>query len=134
MIMKKSKSALNKRYQSVFRFVVWSALSVMISSCYYDVIVSETLDDAEEISFSSDIMPVLKASCTSCHDGKIALPDLQQNQAYNALIDGNYLSYTDGEESSLISKIRSGHPYDGALTETEIQKLVLWMEAGAKNN
>ena len=103
-------------------------------SCYYDVIINEEETETEAKSFSSYVLPVFRSSCVSCHDGIITLPDLTDANAYQSLTLGNYLSVTDPEKSVLILKIRSGHPYQDALAEGEIQQLISWIKEGAKEN
>lgn len=106
----------------------------VLQSCYYDVVITEDETGTTVKSFSSEVLPVFRSSCVSCHDGTITLPDLRDDQAYKSLTLGNYLSVSDPEKSTLITKIRSGHPYQGALTEGEIQRLISWMKEGAKEN
>lgn len=103
-------------------------------SCYYDVVITEEETATLIKSFSGDVLPVFRSSCVSCHDGTITYPDLRDANAYKSLTLGNYLSVSDPENSKLITKIRSGHPYQGALTEGEIQRLIGWMKEGAKEN
>lgn len=102
--------------------------------CYYDVVITEPDDTTIAKSFSNDVLPVFSSSCVSCHDGTITLPDLRGSNAYKSLTLGNYLSISDPEKSVLITKIRSGHPYQGALAEGEIQRLIGWIAEGAKEN
>lgn len=102
--------------------------------CYYDVVITEEEDETEVKSFSNDVLPVFRSSCVSCHNGTITLPDLRDDNAYQSLISGNYLSVSEPEKSALIAKIRSGHPYGEALTEGEIQRLIGWIGEGAKKN
>ena len=103
-------------------------------SCYYDVVINEEETATSVKSFSSDVLPLFRSSCVSCHDGTITLPDLRDANAYKSLTLGNYLLVSDPEKSSLIAKIRSGHPYQGALTEGEIQRLISWIKEGLKEN
>ncbi|MGV8091204.1 MAG: hypothetical protein AB2L24_04990 [Mangrovibacterium sp.] len=106
----------------------------LFQACYFDVVINETPDTSEAVSFSKDLVPVFRASCVSCHDGQTAQPDFSSSVLYTSLSTGNYLSVTDPENSTLITKIRSDHPYAGAVTEIEIQKLIRWMKEGAANN
>jgi len=103
-------------------------------SCYYDVVINEEETGTVTKSFIGDVLPVFRSSCISCHDGTITLPDLRDAYAYKSLTMGNYLSVPDPEKSTLIIKIRSGHPYQGALAEGEIQRLIGWIGEGAKEN
>lgn len=106
----------------------------VFQGCYYDVVINEEETGAVVKSFSSDVLPVFRSSCVSCHDGTITMPDLRDANAYKSLTLGNYLSVTDPEKSTLIIKVRSGHPYQGALAEGEIQRLIGWIDEGAKEN
>lgn len=103
-------------------------------SCYYDVVINEEETAASVKSFSSDVLPVFRSSCVSCHDGTTTLPDLRDANAFKSLTLGNYLTGSEPEKSPLITKIRSRHPYQGALTEGEILRLTSWMKEGAKEN
>lgn len=106
----------------------------VFQGCYYDVVINEEETGAVAKSFSNDVLPVFHSSCVSCHDGTITMPDLRDANAYKSLTLGNYLSVIDPEKSTLIIKIRSGHPYQGALAEGEIQRLIAWIGEGAKEN
>lgn len=107
---------------------------LLTSGCYYDIIIEEEIEVGNEISFSSDILPVFQTTCISCHDGVTAYPDLTENNAYSSLSTGNYISTTAPAESILMTKINSGHPYENALTNSEVEKIILWMEKGAPDN
>jgi hypothetical protein len=127
--MKVQKTINNERGKRLF-FLILLALQ----SCYYDVVITEEETGITAKSFSSEVLPVFRSSCVSCHDGTITLPDLRDANAYKSLTQGNYLSVSDPEKSPLITKIRSEHPFQGALTEGEILRLISWMKGGAKEN
>ncbi len=118
--------------------ISWGILLVLIAfsfnACYFDVVIAEELNEVEEISFSKNIVPVFQASCTSCHNGQVTSPDFTRTSAYAELINGNYISITNPETSTLITKIQSGHPYTGSVTDTEINRIVQWIKNGALNN
>jgi len=127
--MKAQKMINNQLFRPLFLLILLG-----LQSCYYDVVITEEETGTTIKSFSSDVLPVFRSSCVSCHDGTITLPDLRDANAYKSLTLGNYVSVFDPEKSKLIAKIRSGHPYHGALTEGEIQRLTSWMKEGAKEN
>lgn len=106
----------------------------VFQGCYYDVVINVEETGAVAKSFSNDVLPVFRSSCVSCHNGTITLPDLRDANAYKSLTLGNYLSVSNPEKSTLIIKVRSGHPYLGALAEGEIQRLIDWIGEGAKEN
>jgi hypothetical protein len=106
----------------------------LFQSCYYDVVIEAEETTTQTPGFSGNVMPILKSTCATCHDGTATLPDLRDANAYKSIIQGNYVSVSDPENSALIQKIRSGHPYANALTESEIQRIVGWIKEGAPNN
>lgn len=120
--------------QKIINKLLFILIILGFQSCYYDVVIEEEETATSVRRFSSDVLPVFRSSCVSCHDGTITLPDLRDANAYKSLTLGNYLSVSDPEKSPLIAKIRSGHPYQGALTEGEILRLTGWIDEGAKEN
>lgn len=120
--------------QKIINTLLFILIILGFQSCYYDLVINEEGDATSTKSFSGDVLPVFRSSCVSCHDGTITLPDLRDDKAYQSLISGNYLLVSYPDKSALISKIRSGHPYEGALTEGEIQRLIGWIGEGAKEN
>lgn len=106
----------------------------LLQSCYYDVVIEAEETTTQTPSFSGNVLPILISTCATCHDGAATLPDLRDANAYKSIIQGNYISVSDTENSPLIQKIRSGHPYANALTESEIQRIVGWIKEGAPNN
>lgn len=120
--------------QQLVRLLLLFLISSGEQGCYYDVVINQEETTSLVKSFSNDVLPVFRSSCISCHDGTIALPDLRNENAYKSLTFGNYLSVSDPDNSPLIVKIRSGHPFQSALTEGEIQRLINWMKEGAKEN
>ena len=120
--------------QKIINKLLFITIILGFQGCYYDVVINEEETGTVAKSFSSDVLPVFRSSCVSCHDGTITLPDLRDANAYKSLTLGNYLSVSDPEKSTLIIKIRSGHPYQGALAEGEILRLIGWIGEGAKEN
>ncbi|MFT3737753.1 MAG: hypothetical protein QM786_03265 [Breznakibacter sp.] len=122
--------AYTRRIRTV---ALWSFMSMACHGCYFDVI-EENVDEIGSVSFSTDLEPIFENSCTVCHDGKTTTPNLMAGYAYQALINGNYVSTESPESSRLIVKLNQGHPYQGALTAKEIQTIVQWMKEGCQNN
>lgn len=126
----KAQKTINKRLGKLLILMI----ILGFQSCYYDVVITEEETVSTDESFSSDVLLIFRSSCVSCHDGTITLPDLRDANAYKSLTFGNYVSVSDPEKSVLIQKIRSGHPFQGALPEGEIQRLIRWIGEGAKEN
>lgn len=112
-------------------------LAIIMSSCTYNWILEEevidpTDPDAEEVSFSSDIVPIFESKCTACHNGN-QVPDLTPENAYSSLNSSRYVNTSSPEESLIYTK---PHPDGNHIQYSEAQAaLVLtWITQGAKNN
>lgn len=107
------------------------------TGCYYDNILAIGGID-REVSFSADVIPVFNASCnlSGCHSGGIN-PDLRPANAYNPLINGNYVDIANPTESTLYKHLigtLSLMPPEGKLPNDQISLILGWMEQGAINN
>ncbi len=91
------------------------------------------------VSFSKNIMPILQASCISCHGGERTSRGLDM-KTYASLMQGsqNGAMVVPGNSgnSMLIQSVQSGKmPKRGAmLPPAQIQLLIDWVNSGAKNN
>jgi hypothetical protein len=94
----------------------------------------ETEAPASEVSFAADILPLLEAECASCH-GETALGGLKATD-YSSLAGGGQSGpvFVPGspDESLLVVKMRGEHPT--VLTGADLQMLIDWITAGAKDN
>ncbi|MCF8261132.1 MAG: hypothetical protein K9J12_10185 [Melioribacteraceae bacterium] len=103
----------------------------------------------ENVSFSNDIKPILDENCTICHNSE----DDQKNlnfESYESLMNSRYLNRNqaliipgDSEVSRIYlvthsnkSAIRMPPESFGfdKLSESQIQKIKVWIDEGAKNN
>jgi formate dehydrogenase subunit gamma len=86
------------------------------------------------ITFEQDILPLLTAKCGSCH-GAGALGGLNVTD-YAALSKGGASgpAFVAGspDQSLIVTKMKGSHP--AVLQGADLQKLVDWIAAGAKNN
>lgn len=109
--------------------------------------------NAEEVSLSKDVMPLLARSCTGCHQregGKrkaVEHGPYLENKEDVLNIVGSMIVPGKPESSYLLmtmSKPKPGQPRYNvmppqrskapALTEKELQKISEWIKAGAKDN
>ncbi len=127
---------ITKRNRSKHSYccIILMLASCLLSGCYFDVIIEEEVEANTIISFSEDINPVFKSSCVSCHDGIISYPNLTSANAYESLLSGNFINTDNAENSTLIQKLNDNHPFDGSVTNTELQKIILWINQGALDN
>ena len=111
-------------------------------SCYYDQEVEEVIPDIpidEPISFQDDIQPLFMISgrdCTTCHNGSIANPDLQEGNAYDAIVPDLVVA-GDAESSAFFTGLPGNdHPVEAGfrLTVDEIALIRSWIDRGAENN
>ena len=109
-----------------------------LAGCEYDEILPPPPPD--QVSFSVDIVPIFNQSCNiaGCHSGTAGfVPDLTSANAYNSLIEGNYID-TITPDNSLLYRWMTGKegvsmPPDG--TNSFYNATVLkWIEQGALEN
>lgn len=114
---------------------------LLLTSCYFDneedlfQYVDQAGGGSCEVmtaEFTADIVPLLTAYCTRCHqdrrtDGNVNL------EGYDRVIpyanDGSLLGSTKHEAG-----FAAMPPSGGLIPACDIQKLTVWIEAGAPNN
>lgn len=110
---------------------------LILSGCYKDVYYPD-FDPNAPISFNADVLPIFTKSCSmsGCHDDLPAhKPSLTVSKAYSALSSGGYINKVVPELSKIYSVVKSGEmPPSGALTSTDVQKILYWIKNGAPNN
>jgi len=117
-------------------------LAGMLSGCYktVTVLIDNSPAVTKTVSFSKDIVPILSTSCaiSGCHSGSVN-PDLRSANAYNSLVNGNYVNTTTPESSVvylwLTGKESAAMPLGASNNPSNINGLMLaWITQGAKNN
>jgi len=92
------------------------------------------------VSFSSDLVPLLTANCakSGCHNGSIS-PDLSAANAYNSLVNGNFVN-TSTPANSLVylwltGKESATMPLGASNNPSNINGYILaWITQGAVKN
>ncbi len=113
-------------------------LSLFLASCEWEEYkVSDT--ELSDVSFSQDIMPIFNQSCNTagCHDQTGFSPDLSPANAYQDLFDTNMIDLDNPAQSELYVRmidVQSPMPLDGILSESKTNKVLVWIEEGAKDN
>lgn len=86
-------------------------------------------------SFAAQIKPMLEAQCGVCHGGTRALGGLKVTD-YESLAKGGNSgpAFVAGspDQSVIVIKMKQSHP--AVLSSTDLQMLIDWIAAGAKNN
>ncbi len=113
----------------------------LITACQYEVIKIEVIpppDPTVELSFATDIAPIFSTnnSCTACHAPGKTSPDLTTANAYQSLINGDFV-VANNPEASLIYT----YPNPNATTHRwkvytshQAELLLTWINQGAQNN
>lgn len=118
----------------VVRFILFGAISVMLSSCYHE---PELLPNLPDVCFKSEVLPVIQSSCAKpgCHDGgeefylgdhssissKVTIGKPMASELHK-VIAANHNSY-------LIMPPKPNEP----LTSKQIDNISLWILQGARN-
>lgn len=117
-------------------------LTICLGGCKYDFIVPEEIPvidpgdpNAEQISFSSAIVPIFENNCVSCHKTGSQSPDLSAANAYSSISSTRYLNTSDAEESLIFTKARpEGTGTHPKYTAAQAANVLIWIQQGAKNN
>jgi hypothetical protein len=84
------------------------------------------------LSFQNDIVPIFTSKCINCHSGSLN-PDLRSVNAFTSLTNGGYLNISNPTSSRLyIQLVSSSH--SPRTSDTEKQRILLWISEGALNN
>ncbi len=111
-------------------------LLLFLSGCYYDQALEE-VTPSENISFSTDIQPILTSNCTACHPTLVPSPDLTVGNSYTSITNGVYIIANDVDNSLLYQRLigkPSIMPPSGSLPASEIILIKNWIDQGALNN
>jgi hypothetical protein len=120
---------LNRIRQILVALVLIAAVTG-ISSCEKYSYTLPTVDP-NTILYFSDIQLIFNANCISCH-GATKAPDLREGKSYLALTKGGYVN-APAESSKLYSKM-IGSDHAPRSTDTDKQKVLIWITQGALNN
>lgn len=110
-------------------------LSLLATSCYYDVEeeIYPTVDcQINEMSYVSDILPIIQADCYTCHSvaanfGNVTLEGYDKIKQY--VDNGSLLGVVSHDPGY------SPMPKNGAqILQCEIEKIESWIIDGALNN
>lgn len=115
---------------------ILAAATILAVSCGKDYFPPVELSEDQEVSFANEIIPVFTRSCVEgCHPGQHAL-NLKEGSAYDQLVEGNYVDTLQPDKSVLYTRVAPGGnmPPGSKLPPIEIQKILLWIKQGAKNN
>jgi hypothetical protein len=104
-------------------------LGMFLQSC--EKVQLEKVKVEGDVKFSTDVLPIF-SKCTGCHGGS-QKPDLRADKAYSSLTSGGYYNLQTPEQSKIYLKLNASS-HQGRATDVEIQKILLWIQQGAKND
>jgi mono/diheme cytochrome c family protein len=93
-----------------------------------------------EVSFANHILPIFQSRCTMCHGSSSGFGGFDSSTYQSVMTsgdDGVQIKAGDAANSPLIKLLQatSGFmPPTGKLSDTEIQTIIDWINAGAKDN
>ncbi|MDX1685495.1 MAG: hypothetical protein R3275_09675 [Saprospiraceae bacterium] len=125
--------------KQIIRLCAVFFLAIGIQSCYYDNPPELLPFDCEDVSYSTHVQPIFNNSCATngCHDGTTP-PDLRSESSLNELRSQGYINLVTPEESVLYKTVdfqENPMPPGGPkLSQTNIDIILCWIEAGARNN
>ncbi len=121
---------MKKRY--ILLILVLFTMS--LSGCKYDfvlpAVVAPVNPGGQPVSFATQVVPVLTASCNSCHNTKA--PIMNTSSAYAQLVPG-YVNKTTPALSKLYVNASSGSHY-AKVSATQAATILQWITEGALNN
>lgn len=121
--------------KKVTRFALAGALAItLLSGCEYEYIQEPTPEPiTTELKFSTDIIPIFTASCAgNCHGGNIP-PNLTPEKAYNELTQNGMIDVANPANSLIYTTMATGSMKQYS-KPGDAQKVLAWIQQGAKNN
>lgn len=105
--------------------------AALVASCEKYSYIVETVNPVDTVYFQTEIQPIFTANCITCHRGT-RNPDLRQGNSYESLTTGGYVTLP-AESSRLYSKITSSS-HEAFTLPVEKQKILVWIQQGARDN
>ena len=105
--------------------------AALFASCEKYAFDVETVDPVIPVLFQTEIQPIFTANCITCHKGS-RNPDLRDGNSFSSLTTGGFVNQP-AETSKLNTQINSGS-HNSFTLPAEKQKILIWIQQGAKNN
>jgi|WetSurMetagenome_2_1015567.scaffolds.fasta_scaffold406232_1 hypothetical protein len=127
----------------LYLFIAALVITVLLNSCEKKTIDLGSGDEpynptapADSVRFNADIIPVFTTECTGCHSiGGGLQPELEASVAYSSIIDGGYVNTSNPSNSILYTTIEPVTTlHGGGQHKTAADKILVWIQQGAKNN
>ncbi|MFZ1658527.1 MAG: hypothetical protein WAT61_06905 [Flavobacteriales bacterium] len=126
---------MNARFKHIAFFLGVFTLTVLQTGCYYDVesdLYPMNFCDTLSVSYTNTVLPIMQASCSvpGCHaPGGSGTGDFTTYSGLKGQVDNEKLipAITQSGAAAFM-------PPSGKLSECEIQKITIWVNAGAPQN
>jgi hypothetical protein len=122
---------LNMLKQLMAAFIVIAAIGGL-ASCEKYTYMPVVINPVDSVHFQAEIQPIFNANCISCHTS-IRNPDLRDGKSYESLTTGGFVNLP-GETSELYVHITTSSAHIPRTSDTEKQKILIWINQGAHNN
>jgi len=131
----------HSKIKKLISLSVLSLLILSLSGCYYDneeeLYPATANCNTDNMSFSTDVWPVINSTCTGCHGGAnpaggIKLENFTDVAAASAIGPGNY-----GSLYGAISHASGNSPMpknSSKLNDCTVAKIKAWIDQGAQDN
>jgi hypothetical protein len=109
----------------------------LLAACEYATITPPAVPPVTKtVSFATDIIPIFNASCnmSGCHATGNVSPDLTAANAYQSLMDNNYVIAGNSAGSILYTEVAPGGGMNSFLSADDVSLIKAWIDQGAKNN
>lgn len=112
------------------------SVCLILASCKSDIIEPITPDIPDQVSFSTNIVPIFDLSCNNpgCHAPGGKSPDLSPAVAYDNLFLYGQVDVDDPAGSGIYIKIIAGGSMATYAKPGDAEIILKWIEQGAENN
>lgn len=117
--------------RQIFTALIIIGAVVGFSSCEKYSYAPPSVNTADTVHFSTEIQPIFTAKCLTCH-GTLRAPDLRAGHSFDALTSLGLIT-PPGLTSGLYVKLTTGDHIPRA-SDLDKQKILIWINQGAKNN
>jgi hypothetical protein len=102
-----------------------------MSSCERYAIIPVKISQTDTVHFQADIQPIFNEKCLSCH-GVIKAPDLRDGKSFQALTNLGLI--TPPDSTCTLYTYMIGTDHSPRSSDSEKQKVLVWLKQGAHNN
>ena len=126
----------NQIIKNGIRLLLLGLLPLLLHACYYDSVQelypNTEVCDTTNVTFSSDVWPVINTNCTACHSGAAPSGNIRLSNYDEIVIQAN--------NGNLIGAITHAQGYSrmpkggNQLPSCDITHIKVWINAGTPDN